>query len=346
MVALWRFEYPIGLFTSVIRRIFSGIFSSEGLVLGIFPPLPERQEVFGSLPAADSLNFGEFELVQGIHRGGNHIEDVAATKRLGQDIGDTCRFEHGAHTAAGNYAGPCGGRLEQHTRAADPPKHFVRDCGFENRHFMQVLAGVFRSFAHGIGNCIGFANTHPDTATVIADHDRHAERKPPTAFDNFCYTSDIYHALVQFLSARKLVAPPVILSGVSEGAGLAVLAASAASNHEWAHGVMTMGLPPTAELGWRWTDFTSWITKKDTDEPMFAPKDFVPGVSPLPLCMIQSTTDEYVAEADYRLFERVARDPKKLVLINASNHRFTDRRPELQREVVACLAWMAGVPRQ
>jgi len=149
-----------------------------------------------------------------------------------------------------------------------------------------------------------------------------------------------YDSLFQFLTVRKLVTPPVFVSGVSEGAALAVLAGAGTKSRSWVNGVMTMGLPPTAELGWRWSDFTSWLTKKDSDEPMFMPKEFVPAVAPLPLCMIQSTKDEYVTEADYRLFERVARDPKKLVLINASNHRFTDRRKELQVEVLGCLAWM------
>jgi alpha/beta superfamily hydrolase len=149
-----------------------------------------------------------------------------------------------------------------------------------------------------------------------------------------------YNSLVQFLSARKLVTPPVYVSGVSEGAALAVLAGAGPGNRAWVSGVMTMGLPPTAELGWRWSDFTSWITKKDSDEPMFMPKEFVPAIGPAPLCMIQSTKDEYVTEADYRLFEKVAREPKKLVLINASNHRFTDRRKELQVEILGCLAWM------
>ncbi len=149
-----------------------------------------------------------------------------------------------------------------------------------------------------------------------------------------------YESLYHFLAAKKLVTPPVFLSGVSEGAALAVLAGASPQNRPWVNGVMTMGLPPTAELGWRWTDFTSWITKKDSNEPMFAPKEFVPAVAPLPLCMLQSTTDEYVSPADYRLFESVAREPKKLVLIPASNHRFTNRRKELQAEIIGCLAWM------
>ena len=45
--------------------------------------------------------------------------------------------------------------------------------------------------------------------------------------------------------------------------------------------------------------------------------------------MIQSKRDEYVPPADYERFRTLARQPSRLVLIDASNHRFTDRRPEL-----------------
>ncbi len=153
-----------------------------------------------------------------------------------------------------------------------------------------------------------------------------------------------YSQLASFLRAHNLLARPIVVSGVSEGAALAVLAASSDKNHEWINGVITLGLPPTAELGWRWSDFTSWITKKDPDEPMFAPKDFLPRVSPIPLCLIHSTTDEYVTEADYRLFEAVAKAPKKLILIKASNHRFTDRKDELKQQLMTCLAWIQSPP--
>lgn len=55
--------------------------------------------------------------------------------------------------------------------------------------------------------------------------------------------------------------------------------------------------------------------------------------------MIHSTRDEYVEEADYRRFDRVAKDPKRLVLIDANNHRFTDRMPQLKEQFLAGLAW-------
>lgn len=134
------------------------------------------------------------------------------------------------------------------------------------------------------------------------------------------------------LRRRGLLHEPVIVSGVSEGAGLAILAASSSANHEWMAGVITMGSPGTAELAWRWTDFTSWITNKDSGEPSFASRDYVAKVSPLPLYMIQSTRDEYITEREYREIEAAARSsPRALVLIASSNHRFTDKIAELRQ---------------
>lgn len=147
--------------------------------------------------------------------------------------------------------------------------------------------------------------------------------------------------LSRFLRARGLLASPVVLSGVSEGAGIAVVAAASAENHAWVTGVITMGLPELSEIAWRWSDFTSWITKKDAAEPSVRATEFVGRVTPVPLAMIQSSKDEYVPESDYRAIERAAQNPKTLTLIPASNHRFTDRIPELRRAYTAALSWIA-----
>jgi type IV secretory pathway VirJ component len=154
------------------------------------------------------------------------------------------------------------------------------------------------------------------------------------------HTPADFDELRGFLDAQHLLHSPVVLSGVSEGAALMVLAASHQRNHSWIHGVVTMGTPMVAELAWRWTDFTSWITKKDSNEPSFSPADFIAEIAPLPLVMIQSRKDEYVPEADYRRLEKTAQHPKKLVLIDASNHRFTDRQPELRAEMLTALDWI------
>ena len=149
-----------------------------------------------------------------------------------------------------------------------------------------------------------------------------------------------YRLLVDAARSRLELPRPLVLAGVSEGAGLAVLAAADARTHEWADGVVTMGLPATAELAWRWSDIASWITKRDMDEPSFSAFDYVPRVAPLPLYMIQSRKDEYVPASDYERFAAIAREPKKQVLIDASNHRFTDRRADLHRAIADGLAWI------
>ena len=58
--------------------------------------------------------------------------------------------------------------------------------------------------------------------------------------------------------------------------------------------------------------------------------------------MIQSTRDEYVPRTDYRDLENAARAPHQQVLIDASNHRFTDKIPELQKTYNSALAWISS----
>lgn len=156
-------------------------------------------------------------------------------------------------------------------------------------------------------------------------------------------TADIQHdfnALASYLRQQGWCVAPVLLSGVSEGAGIAVVAAAAPENHTWLDGVITMGLPRVSEIAWRWSDFTSWITKKDAAEPSVDALAFLPGVAPVPLVMLQSSRDEYVPESDYRQMERAAGEPKQLVLIDASNHRFTDRLPDLRRAYDEAIEWV------
>lgn len=149
-----------------------------------------------------------------------------------------------------------------------------------------------------------------------------------------------YRVLVDAARARLALARPLVLAGVSEGAALAVVAAADPASRDWVDGVITMGLPATAELAWRWTDVGSWITKRDMNEPSLSAFDFVPRVAPVPLYMIQSRKDEYVPAADYQRFAAIAREPARQVLIDAGNHRFTDRRDDLYRAILDGLAWI------
>ena len=151
-----------------------------------------------------------------------------------------------------------------------------------------------------------------------------------------------YRTMAEFAAAQGLVHHPVLLSGVSEGAALAVVAAGDPKNRGWADGVVAMGLPASAELAWRWIDFGALITRRDPNEPSFSPHEYVGAVSPLPLAMIQSSTDEYATDADRARLLAAANPPKKMVMIDAANHRFTDKLPELRTELLAAIGWVTS----
>jgi alpha-beta hydrolase superfamily lysophospholipase len=155
-----------------------------------------------------------------------------------------------------------------------------------------------------------------------------------------------YRAMSELLAGQGLLQHPVLLSGVSEGAALAVVAAGDPRNRPWVDGVVAVGVPATAELAWRWFDLAALMMKRDADEPSFAPADYVAAVSPIPLAMIQSSTDEYISDADRARLLSAAKAPKRMIMIPAANHRFTDKLPELRSEMLSAIAWVnsAAIP--
>jgi hypothetical protein len=147
-----------------------------------------------------------------------------------------------------------------------------------------------------------------------------------------------YLALIAL--ARQNSSDKPILSGVSEGAGLSVLAATDPEVKESTQGVLALGLPNENELGWKWRDFTIWITKKTPNEPGFRVEDIINKVSPLPLAEIHSTHDEFLPLEKAEAMFSKAGEPKKMWVIDSSNHRFSEDRPELDRRILEALEWI------
>ena len=131
-----------------------------------------------------------------------------------------------------------------------------------------------------------------------------------------------------------------ILVGISEGAGLSVLAATDPKLKSKIRGVLALGLPDQNELGWRWQDFTIWITKRAPSEPGFMVEDIISKVSPVPLAEIHSTHDEFVSLDQARKMLALAGEPKKMWMIEASNHRFSDNRAGLDSRLLEALEWI------
>ena len=147
-----------------------------------------------------------------------------------------------------------------------------------------------------------------------------------------------YRLLIDLVRQKNAAKP--VLAGVSEGAGLSVLASADPVNKAAIQGILGLGLPDQNELGWKWQDFTIWITKKTPNEPSFMVEDIIHKVSPIPLAEIHSTHDEFLPlDKAKALFAR-AGEPKKMWIIEAANHRFSDNRDELDRRVLEALLWI------
>lgn len=147
-----------------------------------------------------------------------------------------------------------------------------------------------------------------------------------------------YRVLAQF--STKATGRKPILIGVSEGAGLSVLAATDPNTKTDIKGVIGLGLPNVNELAWRWQDSLIYLTHRPPDEPRFNAEAIVSRVAPIPLAAVHSTHDEFVPLAEVKRVLESAHDPKRLWIVSASDHRFSDNVKEFDRQLMEAIAWV------
>ena len=132
---------------------------------------------------------------------------------------------------------------------------------------------------------------------------------------------------------------PIVLAGVSEGAGLSILAAADRRVAAEVLGVVGLGTPDTVTLAWHFWNWTVWVTHKEPDEPSVATASYLAALSPTPVLLIHSTHDEYVPVETARDLFAHAREPRRLTVLEARNHSFSDARELLFASVLEGLRW-------
>ena len=140
--------------------------------------------------------------------------------------------------------------------------------------------------------------------------------------------------------ASRGAGAPTVLVGVSEGAALAVLAATDDAIKPKVAGVIGLGLPDQAELGWRFRDQIIYLTKGLPKEPLFSTADVIAKVAPVPVAAIHSTQDEFVPVGEINRVMSRAIEPKHLWLIEAQDHRFSDKEQDLNQRLLEAVAWI------
>ncbi len=151
-----------------------------------------------------------------------------------------------------------------------------------------------------------------------------------------------YQALIAWARSDPAYPKDVVLVGVSEGAGLSVLGLGQSREVSGCRGVIALGMPVTTSLGWHWTDFPMWITKKDPREPQAETRQFLPDLN-VPLVMIHSSKDEWDSIDHARDLYGLYRGPKRFIAVDAANHRFSDKIPEVMDHLSQSLQWLQNM---
>lgn len=148
-----------------------------------------------------------------------------------------------------------------------------------------------------------------------------------------------FKSLVDY-AAQGAPAKPILV-GISEGAGLAVLAAVDPAVKASVSGVVGLGMSDQNELGWRFRDSVIYLTHGAPKEPRFSVLEIVNLLAPLPLAELHSTHDEYVPVEEARRVLEKAGAPKRMWVIEAQDHRFSGRVEEFSRRLLEAMAWVA-----
>ena len=135
---------------------------------------------------------------------------------------------------------------------------------------------------------------------------------------------------------------PVVIVGWSQGAAMAVAAVSGYSANGRIKGIITLGLPESAVLGWDWRATLALIARREPNQPTFAVKPLLPSLASVPLWMIHGAQDEYTSPEVERALFQSAREPKHYAEVPEADHRFGGHEDELHRSLKAGLLWIAN----
>ena len=127
---------------------------------------------------------------------------------------------------------------------------------------------------------------------------------------------------------------PVILVGVSRGAGLSVVAAGQPEIRPMLEGVVVMALTKEEEhVRWRrrrqWTELETY--------------DYLPRLADLPVSVIQSTRDNYLPADQARTLFGADTDRRQFHAIDARNHSFAGARELLYETLRSSLDWVVRI---
>jgi dienelactone hydrolase len=136
---------------------------------------------------------------------------------------------------------------------------------------------------------------------------------------------------------------PVYVYGWSLGAGFAIAVGSdVGTRANWA-GIVAIGLPAQNQLVSGLGANHANLRDPGNSRFGFRSTDVMSGLSPVPLVLIESTSDTASPQKVGKALFDAARDPKQYVLIKAANHRFSGARNEFYNALANAMTWIHQV---
>jgi len=152
-----------------------------------------------------------------------------------------------------------------------------------------------------------------------------------------------YLAIISLAKTELHLPPayPVILIGVSRGAGLSVVAAGQRPAQRELSGVLAIALTKEEEYV-HWFRRTPGASVRATaEEPsMVEVYEYLPRLGPLPLYVIQSTHDNYLPAEKARVLFGPDTNRRRFQPIESNNHNFSDNREAMYAAAREALAFI------
>jgi pimeloyl-ACP methyl ester carboxylesterase len=142
-----------------------------------------------------------------------------------------------------------------------------------------------------------------------------------------------YAAIIDTARSELMLpaATPVILVGVSRGAGLSVVAAGQPTIQPSLDGVVVMALTKEEE-------HVRWRRRRQSTELEIYP--YLPRLADLPVAVIQSTRDNYLPAEEARTLFGSDTDRRQFHAIEARNHSFAGARLLLYETLRSSIDWV------
>lgn len=205
-----------------------------------------------------------------------------------------------------------------------------------------VASGVdgWRGLTSDVGDRLaadGYAVITVDTRSYLLEATRRSGALTPTA------VREDYLAVLRYVHEWFPDLHRVFLLGVSEGGGLALVAAADPRVGAQLTGVVGVETPVAVSLRSPYWNWTSWITHKDAEDVSVAAVDYVAAVAPVPVALIYGTHDVGgPIETAQKIFDSGG-EPRRLTVIGSERSLFDDVREPLFNALQDCLAWSTHV---